>query len=305
VIRAANLIAITSGVCISFKTMPGAHSLTFTGEVFITLAPLVFTHFRNRLHNDINALVLDSIVVLTIAFMERLDSMVVAFSRTFWNSCGGSHADAFFDRTMQRISENAIVAIDCARRFPPFSPGGAFSILDLAVALSFGRTFPSMLVCHHKLRNLLPFDILPLGEGVWRALGQGVHLRAALVACMVHLISPNVDAILFATMFKQLLLGGACHEHINVAFNLLSGRPINLAICFQALFLWIILADLNLTATPTLLVADLAVQEVAGVPLAIAGLALGLLAVTFGILLNVAAVGGSASLVKAFPLLVN
>jgi len=204
---------------------------------------------------------------------------------------------------MERISEYTVAAIDCASHILPIGPGGIFSILDLAVTLSFGRTFPSMLVCHHELRDLLPFDVLPLGEGVWSALGQGVHLRAALVACMVHLISPNVDAVLFAAFCKQLLLGRACHEHINVAFDLLSGRPIDLAICFQALFLWIILADLNLTGTPALLVADLAVQEVAGVPLTIASLALGLLAITFSILLDVISVGFSALLVKAIPLL--
>ena len=114
-----------------------------------------------------------------------------------------------------------------------------------------------------------------------------INLRANLVASHVHLLSPLVDAIFRATLCEQVLLGGIGHENIHIAFNLLCGGPINLAVLLQAILLRILCADCCFARSPASLVIVLAIHEQAGLMLTIAGLALCLLAVTFCILLDV------------------
>jgi hypothetical protein len=54
---------------------------------------------------------------------------------------------------------------------------------------------------------------------------------------LVVFLSSNIHAVLAATLVEQLFLAVVMEEDINVAFNLLGGRPINLAIVFSALLL--------------------------------------------------------------------
>jgi hypothetical protein len=117
-----------------------------------------------------------------------------------------------------------------------------------------------------------------------------IDLRAQVVAFLVHDFSVFVHTIICATLLNQLLFGGGGNEDIHVALDLLCGRPINLAILFQTLFLGELLADLFFTATPTCLVRVLTIQEVTRLILAVVSLAFFLCAITVGVLLNVCAV---------------
>jgi hypothetical protein len=70
---------------------------------------------------------------------------------------------------------------------------------------------------------------------------------AAFVCCLPCLI----DASFCATVGNQIVLSEICHEDIKVAFNLLRGRPINLAVLLLTLQIWHrLLVDL-----PTLVLA--------------------------------------------------
>jgi hypothetical protein len=54
-------------------------------------------------------------------------------------------------------------------------------------------------------------------------------------AALVSLLPGNIDTVLCATVFQQLLLGVVVEEDIKITFNLLGGRPIYLTVLLQTL----------------------------------------------------------------------
>jgi hypothetical protein len=64
-----------------------------------------------------------------------------------------------------------------------------------------------------------------------------VHIRANFFTRLVLVLTPLIDASLSIclTLCLQLCIGWARHEHIDVAFDLLGGRPIDLSVLLGAL----------------------------------------------------------------------
>jgi len=62
-----------------------------------------------------------------------------------------------------------------------------------------------------------------------------VYLSANLGAMLIVFLSSNVDAVLSAALGQELLFCVFMKEDIQIAFNLLCGRPINLAVLLLAL----------------------------------------------------------------------
>jgi len=141
-----------------------------------------------------------------------------------------------------------------------------------------------------KAMMLAPLcDRTTIVEGLVEAVA--VNLSADLIALLVHLLPVLVEAILSATLGNQLLFCWCLNQHIHIALNLLSGRPVNLSIPLEALLLRVSRMLVFLTLGPTFLVRILTVQVVARVILAVFRLAFCLLAITAGIVLDVCVVG--------------
>jgi hypothetical protein len=87
-----------------------------------------------------------------------------------------------------------------------------------------------------------------------------VNLWADGCAVLVVCLAGIVDAGLRSTLGQKLLLGVIVEEDIDVAFDLLGGRPVNLAVLLQAL----LLVHVNLILTPALLLALLKVDRAGG-----------------------------------------
>jgi hypothetical protein len=110
------------------------------------------------------------------------------------------------------------------------------------------------------------------------------------VALEVHLLTVLAVAIGCATYRHEIFLGRLFQEYIDIAFNLLSGRPINLAILLEA-FLVLFGLVFNLKATfPALVVESVTVAPMATIVLAVSRLTFCLHAITLCILLEVLAV---------------
>jgi hypothetical protein len=64
-----------------------------------------------------------------------------------------------------------------------------------------------------------------------------VNIHANLFARLVFVLTPLIDASLSIRLALrlQLSISGACHQHINVAFNLLRSGPVNLAVLLSTL----------------------------------------------------------------------
>jgi len=88
-------------------------------------------------------------------------------------------------------------------------------------------------------------------------------------AMFVVLFTCLVDAFIRATLGKKLLLGVVMEQHVNVAFNLFGGRPINLAVLLQAL----LLLHFGFVLKPAVGLA-LIIVEIASVSIALIALAL-------------------------------
>lgn len=78
-----------------------------------------------------------------------------------------------------------------------------------------------------------------------------VNLEADGVTMLVILLSGNIDAFFSATLGEKFFLGVVVQENVNIAFDFLGCRPINLAVLLEALGL----LDDNLISVPA---ADLA-----------------------------------------------
>ena len=54
---------------------------------------------------------------------------------------------------------------------------------------------------------------------------------------LVILLSGNIDAVFGATLAEEIMFGVVVQENVNIAFDFLGCRPINLAVLFEALLL--------------------------------------------------------------------
>jgi hypothetical protein len=131
-----------------------------------------------------------------------------------------------------------------------------------------------------------------------------INLRTDMVAGSIHPLAVHVVAVRRTTLCKQSFIRWLFQEDVDVALNLLCGRPVDLSILLKALHGFVGFAKLCLTISPTLVVVIVAVQVMARLPLAISRLAFGLCAIALSILLNVCAVGISAPVAQSLPLLV-
>lgn len=80
-----------------------------------------------------------------------------------------------------------------------------------------------------------------------------VRINADGGTALVSLLPGNIDTVLCATIFQQLLLGVVVEEDIKVTFNLLGGRPIDLSVLLQTLDVGYV----NLEDIPATLVASI------------------------------------------------
>jgi hypothetical protein len=87
-------------------------------------------------------------------------------------------------------------------------------------------------------------------------------------AMLVVLFTGIIDASLRSTLCEELLLGVVVEEHINVAFNLFGGRPIDLAIFLQALLFLHKILVLHPAVCLTLVVLEIASVSLALISLA-------------------------------------
>jgi hypothetical protein len=131
-----------------------------------------------------------------------------------------------------------------------------------------------------------------------------VDFWAEQVALLVHVLAVLAVAVLRAALCKQFVLGGLGQQDIHIAFDLLSCRPINLAILLEALLGFVDLMVVSLAPFPASVVDVIACQVVASLVLAVGGLALCLLAIAFCVELHISFVGDSALVVQLHPLTV-
>jgi hypothetical protein len=129
-----------------------------------------------------------------------------------------------------------------------------------------------------------------------------INLNADVITLLVHLLTILVEAVLRTASVKQRLSVGLFEENIDIAFNLLCGRPINLSILLKALLDLVGSFPLRLTASPTPVVVVIAVQEVASFPPAIGRLTFCLSTIALSIQLDIGMVGLCALLVQLSPL---
>jgi hypothetical protein len=108
-----------------------------------------------------------------------------------------------------------------------------FLATDMASDITTPSEFTPIFNDFHHLRILLALPMLILQA--LHSWGNIVNLRADLLALHVHRCAVLIVAIFSSTIFEQLLRGGLFKHHIHVAFDLLSGRPIDLAVLLQAL----------------------------------------------------------------------
>jgi hypothetical protein len=101
-----------------------------------------------------------------------------------------------------------------------------------------------------------------------------IDLWADGCAMLVVLFTGIIDASLRSTLCEELLLGVVVEEHINVAFNLLGGRPIDLAIFLQTLLFLHKILVLHPAVCLTLVVLQIASVRLALIALAQATLKL-------------------------------
>jgi len=113
---------------------------------------------------------------------------------------------------------------------------------------------------------------------------------ADVIALEVHPLAVFAEAIFSAAFCQELLLGRSFQEHVDIAFNLLSGRPIDLAILLKAFLVLLNPLLLPQANSPALVVLDLTIAIMAIVILAVSRLAFCLKAITLGIVLDVLAV---------------
>jgi hypothetical protein len=64
-----------------------------------------------------------------------------------------------------------------------------------------------------------------------------VNIHANIFTALVFGFTPLIDASLSICLARslQLIISGTCHQHIDVAFNLLSGGPVDLAVLLRTL----------------------------------------------------------------------
>jgi len=78
-----------------------------------------------------------------------------------------------------------------------------------------------------------------------------INLWADLVAFFVHVLPVLVEAIVCATHFQKLITGGLVNQDVHITFDFLCGRPIDLAILFQAILILVremVISDATCTA---------------------------------------------------------
>jgi hypothetical protein len=132
-----------------------------------------------------------------------------------------------------------------------------------------------------------------------------IDLWADGVAVLVLGFTILVVAILSATNSKQICRGRTFQKYVHIALNLLSGRPINLAILLKALLVFIGPGVFGLASSPAFVVPVIAIQVVTGLELAILNLAFCLRTVTLGILVDIFLVGVRACFVQTCPALMR
>jgi hypothetical protein len=154
----------------------------------------------------------------------------------------------------------------------------------------------------HVSESAAVISISMLTPSMTAPISLEINLNADVIALVVHHLTVLVEAIGSATSCKQRLIRWLFQENVHIAFNLLSGRPINLSILLKALLGLIGSGVLGFTVSPTLVVHIIAVHVVARVPFAISQLAFCLRTVALSILLDVSVVGTCALLVQLRPL---
>jgi len=139
--------------------------------------------------------------------------------------------------------------------------GVIFEMTISEVVLIMMRTRSMTSNPHSLIVTLLPTSIrhgiIVTGKGHrmdFGPLSLMVNLDANGVTMLVILLSGNIDAFFSATLGEKLFLGVFVQEYVNIAFDLLGCRPINLAVLLEALRF----RDDNLISVPA---ADLALLE--------------------------------------------
>jgi hypothetical protein len=131
----------------------------------------------------------------------------------------------------------------------------------------------------HVRRTLISHVLIILTPQVLTPGCVEVDFWTDQVALLVHLLTVLAVAVLCAALCKQFVLRGLGQQDIHIAFDLLSCRPINLAILLEALLGFVDLMVINLAPCPARVVDVIACQIVASLVLAVDGLTFCLLAI--------------------------
>jgi len=132
-----------------------------------------------------------------------------------------------------------------------------------------------------------------------------VNSDTDVVALEVHLLAVLAVAIGCAAHCLQIFFCWLFQEHIDIAFNLLSGRPINLAILLEAFLVLFGPVFILEASSPTLVVDSVTIAPMATVVPTVCRFAFSLHAITLCILLEVLAVRFLARLEVSSPLVIG
>jgi hypothetical protein len=143
-------------------------------------------------------------------------------------------------------------------RDPSTVPGEHLGAIDVA----FIFRIPKEIV-----RHLLTEDMIVNFNGIGydrkhsRPFTIMVNLRANCGTMLVIFFPGYIDTVISATFGQKFILSVIMEENIDIAFNLLSGRPVNLAVLLKAL----LFSHQFLVPFPTLQIALLELCVTAGV----------------------------------------